>query len=192
MEQLKEYYERQDTEELLAIARKDLTEEARLILQEVLAGRNVAPDATTAVRADVLYPQARDAEDAGRLATRWTRFLAFLVDVWGAIIVLTILLSPLRWISEEIHVNVVLAVWLVYFLLRDGIPELHLGKRLFSIRTVHARSSRSCTWLRSIWRNVMHLFFWVDALFILSSNKMRLGDMLAGTIVIKAEPEHRR
>lgn len=43
MEQLKEYYERQDTEELLAIARKDLTEEAHRILQQVLAGRNVAP-----------------------------------------------------------------------------------------------------------------------------------------------------
>lgn len=188
MEQLKEYYERQDTEELLAIARKDLTEEAHRILQEVLAGRNVAP----AARSAAPDQQAQHAKEAGRLASRWTRFLAFLVDVWGAIIMLTILLSPLRWISEAIHVNVVLSVWLVYFLLRDGIPELHLGKRLFSIRTVHARSSRSCTWLRSIWRNVMHLFFWVDALFILSSNKMRLGDMLAGTIVIKAEPEHRR
>lgn len=192
MEQLKEYYERQDTEELLAIARKDLTEEAHRILQQVLAGRNVAPEVTTAARSAALDQKAQHAKEAGRLASRWARLLAFFVDVWGAIIMLTILLSPLRWISEEIHVNVVLSVWLVFFLLRDGIPELHLGKRLFSIRTVHARSSRSCAWLRSIWRNVMHLFFWVDALFILSSNKMRLGDMLAGTIVIKAEPEHRR
>lgn len=192
MQQLREYYERQDTEELLAIARKDLTEEARRVLQEVLAGRNVAPEATIAARSDALDQQARHTKEADRLASRWRRCLAFVVDVWGAIIIFTILLSPLRWISAAIHVNVVLSVWLVYFLLRDGIPELYLGKRLFSIRTVHARSSRSCTWLRSIWRNVMHLFFWVDALLILSSHKMRLGDMLAGTIVIKAEPEHRR
>ena len=192
MEKLKEYYERQDTEELLAIARKDLTEEARLILQEVLAGRNVVPELRSAARSNTLDQQAQHARAADRLASRWTRLLAFLVDVWGVIIILTILLSPLRWISKEIHVNVVLSVWLVYFLLRDGIPELHIGKRLFSIRTVHARSSRSCTWLRSIWRNAMHLFFWLDTFFILSSYKMRLGDMLAGTIVIKAEPEHQR
>jgi len=184
MHHLRQHYERQDTEELLETAKSDLTAEARAVLTDVLATRGITvPEAKTVGAQDVT--QGARAPEYRRLASRWKRLVAYAIDVWGVITVLMIILSPLDAVSTEFYENATTAVWLAYFLLRDVMPGQSIGKRLFGLKVIHDRSGSSCTWLRSIGRNVFHLFFVIDALFALGNNRMRLGDWLAGTVVVK-------
>jgi uncharacterized RDD family membrane protein YckC len=188
MQQLREHYERQDTEELLEIARKDLTDEARPILQEVLARRGVSPSQVSAVREREVRAEAARTETHKRLASIGRRLLAFAIDTWGVGILLYALLLPLRVASSELHHVVFLILWWSYFFLRDAIPAQSLGKRLLGIRAVQHESLMSCTWSKSVWRNFSHVLFVIDALFALGQRRMRLGDMIAGTIVVRAAP----
>lgn len=184
MHHLREHYERQDTQELLETAKKDLTAEARAALADVLATRGITVSEAKTVGDQDLTQGAR-APEYRRLASRWKRLIAFAIDVWGVITVLMILLSPLDAVSTEFYENAIVAVWLAYFLLRDSIPGQSVGKRLLGLRAIHDGSGSSCTWLRSIGRNIFHFFFVIDALFALGNDRMRLGDLLAGTVVVK-------
>lgn len=186
MHKLREHYERQETEELLDIAKKDLTDEARVILTDVLVKRGVPHSQVGAARQQGVAQQEQAAAVEGKLASRWKRLIAFVIDVWAVIIGLFVLLSPIRLVSVEFHEVVIPLVWLGYFLVRDSFPGQGLGKRLLRLRTVQIDSDRSCTWSQSFSRNIAHLFFVVDALFALGARRMRLGDMLAGTIVVKS------
>lgn len=128
--------------------------------------------------------EARALEDK-HLASRRKRLVAFAIDVWGAVIVAFLLLSPLALVSPVFYENAATVVWLTYFLLRDSIPGQSLGKRLLGLREIQEDSGMSCTWLISIWRNIFHLLFFIHALFVLGDDRMRLGDLLAGTVVVK-------
>lgn len=187
MDQLKELYERQDTEELLEIARKDLTDVARTVLQDVLAARGIGIDLVTAARTAAIIDETTAARAESNLASRWVRLLAFVLDVWGVMLVFFLVLLPLRFWSTELHVNATLFVWLAYFLFRDSIPGQSVGKRILRLRTVQVETGRSCTWSDSFWRNVTHLFFLIDVIFILGERRMRLGEMFAGTHVVRAQ-----
>jgi len=186
MQQLQAHYERQDTEELLEISKKDLTDEARTVLTHVLAARGVSSLQVEAAREQGVIQQARAAEADSRLAPRWKRLIAFAIDVWGILIALIVVFFPLRAISADLQSNAAFIVWLVYFLFRDGIPGQSIGKRFLGLKAVQFESGRSCTWSNSLARNFTHMLFVLDALFILGSRHMRLGDMLAGTVVVRA------
>jgi len=189
MNELREHYRRQDTEELLEIAKKDLLDEARQVLVQVLAERGVSVADAEAAQQEGLGERARARELQERLGSRTRRFFAFALDVWGVMIVVFVILLPLRLlISLEAYIDVVTFTWLAYFLLRDSIPGQSVGKRLLGLRAVQVDSELSCTWTKSLLRNLLHAFFVLDALFILGSRRMRLGDMLAGTIVVRSNP----
>lgn len=188
MQQLREHYERQDTEELLEIARKDLTDEARIVLQEVLATRGISPDRANAARESAVKAEAAQSEADKRLASLVARLVAFAIDVWGVGIALYVVLLPLQFFSSELHAVVYGVLWFTYFFLRDSIPGQGVGKRLLGIRVVQLESGLSCTWSKSFWRNFSHVIFVIDALFALGRRRMRLGDMIAGTAVVRAEP----
>jgi uncharacterized RDD family membrane protein YckC len=185
MPELREHYEREDTEELLEIARKDLTEEARPILQEVLAKRGISLSQASAMREREVRAESAKSEVGKRLASIGARLAAFAIDTWGVGIILYVLLLPLQLVSSELHQVVFLILWWSYFFLRDSIPAQSLGKRLFGIRTVQHDSFQPCTWSRSLWRNFSHVLFVIDAVFALGQRRMRLGDMIAGTVVIR-------
>jgi uncharacterized RDD family membrane protein YckC len=185
MNQLREHYERQDTEELLEIAKKDLTDEARVVLAEVLKARGVSAADAEAARAEGLAENEKALAAESLLASRWSRLFAFAIDVWGVVLLLFILLSPLILVSPVLHESAVIVVWLVYFVFRDSIPGQSIGKRMLGLRAVQIESGKSCTWSMSLGRNVTHLFFVLDALFVLGQRRMRLGDMMAGTVVRK-------
>lgn len=186
MNELRQHYERQDTEELLEISKKDLTEEARAVLASVMSARDISAVDADAARAEHLAQEATQREAEARLASHASRLLAFAIDVWGVALALFVLLSPLRLTSPELHANIVTITWLGYFLLRDSMPGQSIGKRLLGLRTVQFDSGRSCTWSKSLARNVTHLFFVLDALFVLGQRRMRFGDMMAGTVVVRA------
>ena len=186
MQQLQAHYERQDTEELLEISKKDLTDEARAVLTQVLTTRGVSSVQVATAREQGAIQQARAAEADSRMAPRWKRLIAFGIDVWGILIALLVVFLPLRAISVDLQSNAALIAWLAYFFFRDGIPGQSIGKRLLGLKVEQLDSGRSPTWSNSFVRNVPHMIFLLDALFILGSRHMRLGDMMAGTVVVRA------
>lgn len=186
MQQLRDHYERQNTEVLLDIAKKELTDEARAILGKELAKRGVQPEQIEALHESANAKVLHDAEVDGSLASRFIRLVAFAIDVWGALLALFIILSPLRLFSGELHTNAYVFTWLAYFLLRDSIPGQSLGKRLLGIRAVNTETGLSCTWTKSLVRNMTHLFFVLDALVVFGERRRRFGDWLADTKVVRA------
>lgn len=186
MQQLRSHYERQETEELLDIARKDLTDEAREVLYDVLVQRGVSVESAQSARDTAIKSEAVQSERDKRLAPIPVRLVAFAIDVWIIGIALFVVLLPIRSYSEDLYANVVTVVWLVYFLLRDGIPGQSIGKRLLRIRTIQIESGLACNWSKSLWRNLSHFLFALDAILALGRRRMRLGDMIAGTIVVRA------
>jgi uncharacterized RDD family membrane protein YckC len=189
MQQLRQHYERQDTEELLEIAKKELRDEARVVLEQVLEARGISEPQAEAARAQGIADREKFIAIDSRLASRWKRLAAFLIDSWGVFIVLLLLSYPLALISTELQGNLIGIVWFSYFLLRDSIPGQSIGKRLLNLRVIKIESNKSCTWLQSIGRNLPHIFFLIDAVFILGDRHMRIGDMLANTIVVRTNDE---
>ena len=186
-QQLRQHYERQDTEELLEIAKKDLTDEARTVLISVLATRgvSVAQAEIAQQHGEVARQQAQESES--RLGSRFKRLVAFSIDVWGVFLLLWVALYPLSFVSPKLYSNALGLLWFSYFLLRDSIPGQSLGKRLLNLRAIQVGSGKSCTWLKSVGRNLPHLIFVIDAVFALGARRMRLGDMIAETVVIRTE-----
>ena len=187
MQQLKEFYERQDTEELLDISQKDLTDSARAVMAEVLASRGIGEDVVAGARATAVQAKAVAAEAASNVATRRIRLLAFAIDMWGVGSLIYLVFMPLKFVGEELYLGAAALLWLAYMLFRDGIPGQSAGKRLLGFGVVHMDSGRPCTWMGSLWRNLTHLFFVIDAVFILGERRMRLGDMIAGTQVVRTK-----
>ncbi|HEY6096297.1 MAG TPA: RDD family protein [Gallionellaceae bacterium] len=182
----REIYEQKNTDELLDISRKELTEEARAMLNEVLSARGVSNNALEVAHEEANKKAAAQIVVMRSLASLWARIFAFSIDVWGVMFVLVAVLFPLRWISVNFYVNAVAILWCAYFFLRDSIPGQSIGKRTLGIRVVQLESGRSCNWKKSFLRNITHLIFLLDALFVLSQRNMRIGDMIAETIVVKS------
>jgi uncharacterized RDD family membrane protein YckC len=190
MYNFKEIYAQKDTDELLDIARKELTDEARTILNDILAHRGISDSVMNVAQKDADKHASDQIAAIKSLASLSSRFFAFLIDVFLVILILYIVLLPLQFISADLYINAVTITWLAYFLIRDSIPGHSFGKRILGIKVVQLKSGLSCNWVKSFGRNVTHIFFILDALFILSERNMRIGDMLAQTIVVKATEAH--
>ena len=184
--QLRSYYERQDTEELLEIAAKDLTEEARTVLNQVLDARGIGRDVAEKVQERVAKASAANTKLNLLLGKPSVRLVAFLVDAIGSSLIAYVVLSPLFLISEKAYeIGVLASVW-SYLLFRDAKLGQSVGKRMLKLRVVDIESGAKCTWTQSLWRNLSHFCFFIDALFLLINRRMRLGDMIAGTIVVRS------
>ena len=184
MQKLRENYEHLYTEELLEIAKKDLTDQARTVLNEVLASRNIDANDINASILEGARQKAKLIEENNRLASRWSRLVAFMIDVWGGVFCLYVLLLPVGLVSQDLYFSCVSLTWLGYVLLRDGMKKGSFGKRLMGIKVVRAGTDIRCSWLQSIARNASHIIFVIDALFILSDGRTRLGDLVSRTVVV--------
>jgi uncharacterized RDD family membrane protein YckC len=76
---------------------------------------------------------------------------------------------------------------LMYYLFADARPRgQSFGKQALNIAVVHAETGSPCTALQSLMRNiVLYVLGPIDWIFIFGSRRQRLGDMLAGTIVVQ-------
>ena len=84
----------------------------------------------------------------------------------------------------------VLIFWLIYFPLSEGLSGQTLGKRIMKIRVVALERDNLTLWqalVRRLFDLVDMLFFGLVGILLMSrSDKtQRLGDSMAGTIVIK-------
>lgn len=123
------------------------------------------------------------------LAARGDRLIAQLLDSFVAVLVIivSVLLSNLSTkIGEIVGLFGILAA-LFYILCADGLAGgQSYGKRIMGICVIDATSGRSCTFIKSLLRNISLAFLGlIDWIFIFSEKRQRLGDMLANTIVVR-------
>jgi uncharacterized RDD family membrane protein YckC len=81
--------------------------------------------------------------------------------------------------------------WFIYVLFADALPNgQSLGKRLFRIRVVDAKTLEPCSPQQSCVRNAICTFLSIIELFILAfdERRRRCGDRVAGTLVVRAGP----
>lgn len=78
----------------------------------------------------------------------------------------------------------------LYVLFCDCLPGgQSVGKRMLGLAVIDRRTGRPCSPVQSLGRNlllgILGLFDWI---FIFGEQRQRLGDMIAGTIVVEAGP----
>lgn len=76
----------------------------------------------------------------------------------------------------------------LYYLLNDGLPNgQSLGKKLFRIQVIDEKTGQPCRIGKSFLRNLpmlIPLINLIDIWFIFFERRKRLGDHLAGTVVV--------
>lgn len=85
----------------------------------------------------------------------------------------------------------VFALPVFYYLFSDALPRgQSIGKRLLKMSVVHQKSGRHCNLLQSFLRNSLTpVLGWLDSLLIFGKEHKRVGDYLAGTIVVKVKSQ---
>ena len=125
-------------------------------------------------------------------ASRVTRLVAQFVDglitavPWVIGLVFAFLLGDLGGVLMLLGGLVAVA----YYLFADGLEGgQSYAKRLFNIRVVDATDGAPCSFGKSFVRNLLlALLGPIDWIFILfTDKKQRLGDIVAGTIVVTAK-----
>ena len=123
------------------------------------------------------------------LALRADRVMAELIDAFYFFCVFLVI-SAIQWvfnIEDSIGAIVLLLYWF-YFLIKDALPNgQSFGKKSMQIKVVSIRSAKNCSILQSIARNIVlfiPVFCIADLLWIGRYERQRIGDVLAGTIVI--------
>jgi len=72
-----------------------------------------------------------------------------------------------------------------YYLFADGFPGgQSLGKKWIGMYVIDEKSGEPCTWGDSLVRNLFGALGLIDWLFIFGEKHQRLGDRVAGTIVV--------
>jgi uncharacterized RDD family membrane protein YckC len=85
-----------------------------------------------------------------------------------------------------------LAIALAYYIVMEARSGATLGKRVIGLKVVKLEGGAPLDWQASIARNVLRLidglfFYLVGAIVVWTSDKkQRLGDKVAGTVVVRA------
>ena len=176
------------------VFKKLTTEELKNLLSEGM----LAPDAANTV-SDILRqrhlteiekkkPAITFPNSASR-ASLASRLGAKMIDVWGLFLILVLLISVLQDALPGLREGigyVGIGLGLAYFLLKDGMKGQSIGKRLCGIAVVHVGNETPCSWGASVVRNLIGFFGIFDLVFLFGSDRRRLGDLAAGTRVIKS------
>jgi uncharacterized RDD family membrane protein YckC len=186
--QLRETYQGKDTEELVELAGQNtLTDTAYEALEEVLTSRGINVDSITVLRVKNAEKERLEEERFSRSASLPIRLIAKVIDTWGILIPAAVLLMPLNSFSPELAKQAdgaLISAWFGYFLFKDGFAGQSIGKRIMKIQVLNSDTNKPCTFGQSFWRNLSGIFFF-DWLFAFGKRRMRLGDMIANTHVVK-------
>jgi len=123
------------------------------------------------------------------LASPKRRYLGQILDLlitWGVFIVCLYTTNKLNVQQDSAGIiSVVFAG--IYLILSDALPKgQSLGKKLLNISVINKQTGNYCTLWQSFLRNMLTPILGViDAIFILSKKRQRIGDMIADTIVVK-------
>ncbi|UPW20562.1 RDD family protein [Agarivorans sp. TSD2052] len=140
-----------------------------------------APKATEELKPKVVKPA---------LASRGARYMAHGFDLLfaGVLGVIVIAIAQHLQLDQTVQDAFVAAVACGYYLLCDALPKgRSLGKSLYKISVISKKTGAYCTLYQSFLRNITIPFLaMIDMLLILGKSKRRIGDYLAGTVVVKA------
>jgi uncharacterized RDD family membrane protein YckC len=124
------------------------------------------------------------------MASRTTRFFAKLFDamVLMAIMLPSFLLSaPTNNLDGmDLLTKISTLMFIFYLLFKDGLGGQSVGKRIMRISVINTKSRRPCNIFESFIRNIALLSV-LDIFLVMSSSQRRLGDWLAGTVVVQEE-----
>jgi uncharacterized RDD family membrane protein YckC len=120
------------------------------------------------------------------LASRTGRLVGQIVDwfIGAVFIVIGIFLGAFTF-GLGMWVGGVIAG--LYYFFADGLNNgRSYGKVMLGMRVIDDKTRQPCTFWQSFVRNViLHLLGPIDWIFIIGERRRRLGDILAGTIVVK-------
>lgn len=137
-----------------------------------------------------LIDRSVDGKISISLASPGKRLVAQLIDAIIAFFLFYVTLHVVEVLSLSGQVDVfsALVVGGGYYLLSDAMPKgQSIGKRMLKISVVSDVSYIDCNVFQSVLRNITIPFLGViDWVFIFTSSRKRLGDMLASTIVINS------
>ena len=117
------------------------------------------------------------------------RFAGEMLD--SIVVIVVIFLSALPLAVDTTIGLMTIACGLLYapfhLLLADSFSNgQSFGKRIMNIAVVDSKTRQPCTRVQSFVRNIFLIAFGaIDWVFIFGPNRQRLGDMIAGTMVIK-------
>jgi len=124
------------------------------------------------------------------LSLRADRVIAELIDAFYVFCAYVLIFTIVRLlnIGESAGVQLLLLTWLSYFLIKDALPNgQSFGKKSMQIKVVSIRTGKNCSLLQSLVRNIVFfvpVLSIADLLWIGRHERQRIGDVLAGTIVI--------
>jgi uncharacterized RDD family membrane protein YckC len=191
---LRAEYASYETQYLLELAREGgLTDAATTALRTELASRDVDLDvhahvstSATAERSVRTRDEAwarTDSRQASLLARLAAKVIDQLIAFVPAMFVAALALpghKGIFWLAA--------AMAFAYTYLADGMANgQSIGKGAMGIAVVDLGTGRPCTYLQSIIRNViLTVIGLIDLCFLLGAQQRRLGDRVAGTVVVRA------
>ena len=184
---LRNTYEKLETAQLVELRSKGtLTETATAVLAQILAERGVSPTEQQQIETETLEQSNRQKSYYTGLATVWQRALGRLID--SLIFIGLLIPGGLQIGSYTFLLGTPLTILaFVYLFLADGLPRgRSLGKRVAGTAVVDAKTREPCGYLQSGGRNFAMILGLIDTICMVQRSRQRLGDMLAGTLVVRA------
>jgi len=129
-------------------------------------------------------------ESQSVLASIGKRFSAQFIDGSIAFLVGYAALTILDKVLPSESSVPLIAMWLIiigYTLIADGMFKgQSIGKKILGLYVVDKKTNVPCTYMQSVMRNITYLLGIFDWIFIVGSDRRRLGDRIAGTKVMMA------
>lgn len=123
-----------------------------------------------------------------KLASPGQRDLGKGIDIFitALIFILCLHLTTVFEVATQYSDLIVIFFPGVYFLFSDALPRgQSIGKKIIRTSVVSKKTGDYCTVRQSLLRNVLiPIIGIIDTIFILTKSRQRIGDYLAGTIVI--------
>lgn len=129
-------------------------------------------------------------------ASRFTRFVGQIIDsfIGGGPIMVVVLIAAVVGLHDTTTGGVIATILLLvaiawaffYYFFSDGFTGGQTyAKRMLGIHVIDAKTRTPCSFGQSFVRNLLlALLGPIDAIFILGERHQRLGDIVAGTVVI--------
>jgi uncharacterized RDD family membrane protein YckC len=96
--------------------------------------------------------------------------------------------APGKFFGDGLRLQISTVVFFLYLFFEDAMGGQSIGKRVMRIAVVGTASRRPCNLFQSLIRNLSIVVFSVfDVLMIAGNKKLRLGDRIAGTVVVVEE-----
>ncbi|WP_367302459.1 RDD family protein [Vibrio coralliilyticus] len=123
------------------------------------------------------------------LASPGRRYFGQFLDMIITWLIFLLLLSLLNEMgSPRVQTDLIsISVAAIYLIFSDALPRgQSIGKLVLGMSVIDKESGKYCSLWQSFIRNILNpLIGLIDAIFILSKRRQRIGDLAANTIVVK-------